>query len=91
MNFWTPLLGITFAFLANLPMGYWRSLSRKYSPSWFIAVHLTVPFIILVRLKLGLGYGFIPFFIVAAVAGQLTGGKWFGKLAGMFGPEGGSF
>lgn len=80
MHYFTPLLVSLFAFSANLPMGYWRSISRKFSTSWFLAVHLSVPVIILIRLKLGLGYSFIPLFILAAFAGQIMGGKWFGKL-----------
>lgn len=88
VNLWTPLACIAVAFLANLPMGYWRSITRKYSPAWFLAIHLTIPFIILVRIKLGLGYSFIPFSFAAAIAGQLSGGIWISKLAGMFGTDG---
>lgn len=88
VTFWTPLALIAVAFLANLPMGYWRSMTRKYSPKWFLAVHLTIPLIILVRIKLGLDYSFIPFSFAAAIAGQLSGGKWMGRLAEMFGESG---
>ncbi len=84
MNFWTSFFGLAVAFIINLPMGYWRSITRKFSKSWFLAVHLSVPFIIIMRLELGLGYAFIPFFITAAVAGQLTGGKWFYKVGEIF-------
>lgn len=91
MHFWTPVLGFSFAFFTNLPMGYWRSISRKFSRNWFLAVHLSVPFIFLMRLRLGLGYGFIPLFVVAAVTGQILGGKYLGRFSGRLGPENGSY
>lgn len=81
---WTSVFGVAVAFMVNLPMGYWRSVSRKFSKSWFLAVHLSVPFIIFMRLELGLGYAFIPLFITAAVAGQLTGGKYLYKISELF-------
>ncbi|GAB4262953.1 hypothetical protein [Thermincola ferriacetica] len=63
------------AWLLNIPMGYWRSGARKFSLRWFLAVHLTVPLIFLLRVKAGLGYGYIPELVLFAVSGQLLGGK----------------
>lgn len=62
------------AFLANLPLGLWRASVRKFSAAWFIAIHLSIPFIILFRIEMGLGLYYIPFGIAAAVAGQMLGG-----------------
>jgi hypothetical protein len=63
------------SFLCNLPLGRWRASLKKFSAAWFLAVHLSIPFIILLRIKMGLSAWFIPFSLGAAVAGQLVGGN----------------
>ncbi len=70
------------AFGVNIPLGRLRAGVRKFSPAWFLYVHLSIPLIILLRLSLGLGYAFIPIFIVMAVAGQLAGGRMRNLCAG---------
>lgn len=63
------------ALAANLPLGFWRAGLRKFSPAWFVAVHLSVPFIILLRVLLGVSAWFIPLTLGMAVAGQIGGGR----------------
>lgn len=63
-----------FALLVNLPLGYVRESSRKYSLRWFVLIHLSIPFIIAFRLAEGISWHVIPFTIACAVAGQLMGG-----------------
>lgn len=63
------------AFAANLPLGYLREGSPKYSLRWFVYIHLSIPLIIAVRLAYGFGWGIIPLSIACAVAGQLVGGR----------------
>lgn len=64
-------------FLINLPFGYWRSHTRKFSLPWILAIHAPVPLVIASRFLLGLGWHFItfPFLIGAFFAGQFAGGK----------------
>jgi hypothetical protein len=70
-----PAAGLTlFSFICNLPLGRWRSTVKKFSLSWFLAVHLSIPLIIFLRLKLGLSAWDIPLNLAAAVAGQFVGG-----------------
>ncbi len=70
------ILAIAVAALAlNLPLGYLREGVRKFSPAWFIYVHLSVPVIAALRIFNHLSYWLIPVFIGCAVAGQLIGGK----------------
>ncbi len=57
----------------NIPMGFWRALARKFSIQWFVAIHVFVPVIILMRLKGGISDSAIPLLIVAALVGQATG------------------
>ncbi len=65
---------LIFAFGVNLPLGYLRETSRKFSLHWFVLVHLSIPFIIILRSMLGFNWPLIPLTIGCAVAGQLVGG-----------------
>lgn len=64
-------------FLLNLPFGYWRAGTRKYSWPWLLAIHLPVPLVIALRLFSGLGFQLItfPVMIAAFFTGQFLGGK----------------
>jgi hypothetical protein len=63
------------SFMLNLPMGFLREKTRKFSISWFLCIHLSIPVIYLGRLFSGLDYRYIPIFIAAAILGQVWGGK----------------
>lgn len=67
-------LGIAIAVL-NLPFGYWRANTVKLSRQWFLAVHLPVPMVILLRLWFGFGWSAVPFFVACFALGQWVGGK----------------
>ncbi|HEX9021074.1 MAG TPA: hypothetical protein VF903_07420 [Nitrospirota bacterium] len=68
--------------LVNLPFGYWRANSEKFSRQWFLAVHLPVPLVIGLRLASGLGFQLatFPVMIGAFFLGQLMGGQLHGLL-----------
>lgn len=63
-------------FLINLPFGYWRVHVRKFSLQWFLAVHIPVPFVVALRLMLGIGWQWktLPVLMLVFFAGQLLGG-----------------
>ena len=86
-----PAVGLVTAVscAANLPLGYWRAGLRKFSPAWFVAVHLSIPFIIYLRYRLGVSALFIPFTLGMAVVGQLLGGSMGRWAQGKTGPSGG--
>ena len=63
------------AFLLNLPLGYLRTKTRKFSFMWFFYIHIAIPFIFILRRLAGLGFKVIPIIVIAAVAGQLLGGR----------------
>ena len=69
------------AFACNLPLGKWRSMERKLSAKWFIAIHLSIPLLVFLRLYWQLSLWFIPFGIGVAALSQLLGGavqaEWF--------------
>lgn len=63
--------------LLNLPFGYWRAGTRKFSLPWFLAVHAPVPAIIGLRLATGIGFQFatLPLTVGAYAIGQFVGGR----------------
>ena len=63
------------ALLVNVPLGRLRAASRKFSAAWFVYVHLSVPFIIWLRISNRVSPWAIPAFIACAVCGQLAGGR----------------
>ena len=64
------------AFLANVPLGYLREGTRKFSFKWFLFIHLSIPFIIIFRVGMGISFWFIPLSLGSAVAGQIAGGRF---------------
>lgn len=71
------IVTILAVFVFNVPFGYWRYNVRKFSVQWVLAVHLPVPFIILARIFMNIGFHWSTYvFLVAAFfTGQLAGGK----------------
>jgi hypothetical protein len=63
--------------LVNIPFGFWRAGVRKFSPAWFLAVHLPVPIAIGLRFASGLGFRWatLPLFVAAFFGGQWLGAK----------------
>ena len=59
----------------NMPFGYWRASVRKFSLQWFLAVHIPVPVIIVLRIFGGIGFAFYTyiFMISAFFIGQQIG------------------
>jgi len=61
-------------FLINLPFGYIRSRTTRFSRKWMMAVHIPVPFVLLLRIFTGFSWTAIPFLLLSDIAGQLAGG-----------------
>ncbi|MCW8891944.1 MAG: hypothetical protein OQK50_00330 [Deltaproteobacteria bacterium] len=66
---------LLFAFASNFPLGYLRETSRKYSLYWFTLIHLSIPFIVILRNLFGFSWQWIPLTLICAVAGQLLGSR----------------
>jgi hypothetical protein len=64
-----------FTLLINLPFGYFRSKTKKYSFRWFLYIHIPIPLIFLARTLSHIEFRYIPILILAALAGQILGGK----------------
>ncbi len=74
----TPYILVALATALNLPFGAWRLTTQRFSPLWFLAIHVPVPLLIVARLAVGYGYAVVPFLLVGAVAGQLAGARLYG-------------
>ena len=61
--------------LMNLPFGYFRKKERKYSFKWFLYIHLPIPFIFVMRVMSHIDFRYIPLFVLAAIIGQIFGGR----------------
>jgi hypothetical protein len=61
--------------MINLLFGYLRNKTRKFSFNWFLCIHLPIPLIFLARVSSHLNFRYIPIFVMAAVIGQVLGGK----------------
>lgn len=59
----------------NVFFGYFRARTKKYSLKWFLFIHLPIPAVFFARVYSDLDYHVIPVFLLAAVAGQIIGGR----------------
>ncbi len=62
-------------YVLNLPFGYWRRNTRKFSKGWVLAIHLPVPIVFLMRIIAGVPILHIPAFVLSFFLGQFSGGK----------------
>ena len=61
--------------LVNIPFGYWRASVKKFSLQWFLAIHIPVPIVILLRIYGGIGFAFYTYiFLVSAFFGGQQAG-----------------
>ncbi|XP_068650483.1 uncharacterized protein [Aristolochia californica] len=60
---------------ANVPLGIWREHTKKFSPSWFVAVHAAVPFIAMLRKSVLMPKTAMAFTIAASIMGQVIGSR----------------
>ena len=70
------LLGILcFALFSNIPLGYLREGVPRFTVRWFVYIHLSIPFIIGLRIANGVSWRAIPLTLSLAVAGQILGSR----------------
>lgn len=64
--------------IINLPFGYWRGGQKKFSLKWFLAIHIPVPFVILIRIYSDIGFAWYtyPIFVAAFFLGQFAGAEF---------------
>ena len=70
------IIGIfSFTVMLNTPFGYLRGKAKRFSFKWFLYIHLPIPFVLLARILSNIDMTYIPLFVLAAVIGQVWGGK----------------
>jgi hypothetical protein len=64
-------------FIVNVPCGFWREGTRRFSPAWFLAIHLPIPLVVILRKVTGIGYVWytFPIFFAAYMGGQFLGSR----------------
>lgn len=64
-------------FLLNLPFGYWRASSKKFSGRWMAAASLPVLLVVALGIFSGMRWKpmSLPLLVGAYVLGQFVGGK----------------
>ena len=65
---------VVLTLIISIPCGYFRQNFPKFSFMWWVLIHLPIPFIVLLRIKAGLNWHFIPLTLGGSVAGQIIGG-----------------
>jgi hypothetical protein len=71
----TILLLCGFTVLVNLPFGYVRTKTKRYSLRWFLCIHIPIPLIFIARTLSHIEFKYIPVLVLAALTGQILGGK----------------
>ena len=67
--------------ILNMPFGYWRAHTKKFSAQWILAIHIPVPMIAALRIYSGLGWmAAFPVLIAAFFVGQFVGGRLRNRL-----------
>ncbi|KAI9083915.1 hypothetical protein K1719_034173 [Acacia pycnantha] len=59
----------------NVPLGVWREHTKKFSLSWFAAVHAAVPFIAMLRKSVLMPKSAMALTIGASILGQIIGSR----------------
>ncbi|KAH6820456.1 Serine/Threonine-kinase [Perilla frutescens var. hirtella] len=60
---------------ANIPLGIWREHTRKFSLSWFTAVHAAVPFVAMLRKSVLMPKTAMALTIAGSILGQMIGSR----------------
>jgi len=62
-------------YMINLGFGFVRARTKKLSLSWFLCIHLPIPFIYIARVSSKVDFIYVPLFVVAAILGQIMGSR----------------
>ena len=64
-----------FVSILNLPFGWYRHNTKKFSLKWMLSIHLPIPLVFILRRALGLGLWAIPFLVLFDILGQVGGSR----------------
>ena len=68
--------------LFNIPFGYWRAATRKFSLPWVLAIHMPVPAIVALRVWSGIDWNLytLPLPVIAFFLGQFIGARFHARM-----------
>jgi hypothetical protein len=66
---------ILVAIAVNIPLGYVRQGTEKFTFAWYFYIHISIPLIIYLRVKAGFSWKLIPLTLAGTIAGQIIGGR----------------
>lgn len=71
---WLAAVGVA---CVNLPFGFWRAGTRRFTLPWFLAVHAPVPLVVIIRLVAGVSWRLttVPVLVAAFFTGQFCGAR----------------
>ncbi len=77
-----PYLVALVMIVINIPFGYWRGMTKKFSVAWFVSIHLPVIVSIYFRYLFGIETGFLTIllFVAAFIIGQYSGKVIYSKV-----------
>ncbi|GAB1536896.1 hypothetical protein ADMFC3_25270 [Geovibrio sp. ADMFC3] len=61
------------AVILNLPFGYLRRFTRRFSLAWFACIHIPIVFIAIIRISTHTPWAFAPLFLALGIMGQIIG------------------
>ena len=72
------VLSLVITFFLHFPFGFYGARFKRFSRPWGRCLYIPIVITIILRRSLGIGYGFVPYFITVALLGQVIG-KRFGR------------
>ncbi|PLX68375.1 MAG: hypothetical protein C0602_09350 [Denitrovibrio sp.] len=63
------------ALILNLPFGWLRTYTRKFSLAWIACIHAPIPIVALIRIYTDTKWIYIPLFLIFSIGGQILGAK----------------
>ncbi|QAR33840.1 hypothetical protein EP073_10635 [Geovibrio thiophilus] len=61
------------AVILNLPFGYLRRFTKRFSLAWFACIHIPIVFIAVIRISTHTPWAFAPLFLAMGILGQMIG------------------
>ena len=79
-NVYIIIVVIMSALVTNLYFGYLRGRFNRFSFGWVVCIHAPIPIIVFIRIIAHITWILIPLFFLAAVFGQVVGGRIYNQI-----------
>ena len=75
-------LSLFATFFIHLPFGIYGARFKRFTRPWGRCLYIPILITIFIRRYLAIGYGFVPYFIVSAILGQVIGKRLYRQPLG---------